>query len=242
MEAVAAKTVAANALNDNQVRKLLASKDEDLRKLVIAQWGSVREERNPKREQVLAQMRTHLRKTPGDPFKGIEVFKKVCGQCHKLHGEGQEVGPDITLNGRNSFEQTVVERVRPSLVIGAAYQARIVETKDGRTLTGLVTEDSPQRIVLKVQGGKQEIIPRDQVDESAESKISLMPEGLETQVTPQELADLFAYITLDKTPQRSGRAAIGGSGGCNSQTDRKSRGIRGIVGAGGSGICLPRRG
>jgi putative membrane-bound dehydrogenase-like protein len=212
MEAVAAKTVEANALNENQVRKLLASKDEDLRKLVIAQWGSVREERNPKREQVLAQMRTHLRKTPGDPFKGIEVFKKVCGQCHKMHGEGQEVGPDITLNGRNSFEQLLSNVFDPSLVIGAAYQARIVETKDGRTLTGLVAEDSPQRIVLKVQGGKQEIIPRDQVEESAESKISLMPEGLETQVTPQELADLFAYITLDKPPSDPTARRLAGAG------------------------------
>jgi hypothetical protein len=63
-----------------------------------------------------------------------------------------------------------------------------------------------------VQGGKQEIIPRDQVEESAESKISLMPEGLETQVTPQELADLFAYITLDKPPSDPTARRLAGAG------------------------------
>lgn len=212
LKAIAEKKVEANALNENQVRKMLAAKDDDLRKLVLAQWGSVREERNPAREQVIAAMRVHLRKTPGDPFKGQEVFKKVCGQCHKIYGEGQEVGPDITLNGRNSFEQLLSNVFDPSLVIGASYQAQVVQTEDGRTLTGLVAEDSPQRIVLKVQGGKQEIIPRDQIEESAVSKVSLMPESLETQVTPQELADLFAFITLDKPPSDPSARRLAGAG------------------------------
>lgn len=212
LKAIAAKSVNANALNENQVRKLLTTKDEELRALVSAQWGSLREERNPAREQVLAAMRVHLRKTPGDALKGQVVFKKVCGQCHKMYGEGQEVGPDITLNGRNSFEQLLSNVFDPSLVIGASYQAQVVQTKDGRTLTGLVAEDSPQRIVLKVQGGKQEIIPRDQVEESAISKVSLMPEALETQVTPQELADLFAFITLDKPPTDPTARKLAGSG------------------------------
>jgi putative membrane-bound dehydrogenase-like protein len=212
LKAIAEKQVAANALNENQVRKLLASKDDDLRKLVVAQWGSVREERNPAREQVIAAMRTHLRKTPGDPFKGQEVFKKVCGQCHKIYGEGQEVGPDITLNGRNSFEQLLSNVFDPSLVIGASYQAQVVQTTDGRTLTGLLAEDSPQRIVLKVQGGKQEIIPRDQVEDSGVSKVSLMPEALETQITRQELADLFAFITLDKPPSDPTARRLAGAG------------------------------
>jgi len=97
-------------------------------------------------------------------------------------------------------------------MIGASYQAQVVQTEDGRTLTGLVAEDSPQRIVLKVQGGKQEIIPRDQIEESAVSKVSLMPESLETQVTPQELADLFAFITLDKPPSDPTARRLAGAG------------------------------
>ena len=101
-----------------------------------------------------------MRRTPGDPNAGQVVFQKVCGQCHKIHGQGQEVGPDITVNGRSSFEQLLSNVFDPSLVIGAAYQARTVATNDGRILTGLVAEDSPQRVVLKVQGGKLETIAR----------------------------------------------------------------------------------
>ncbi len=189
-----------SALNMNQVRKLLASKDKELVEQVQQVWGTLRTERNPQREQVIAEMRKFLRANPGDPHAGQGVFKKLCGQCHKIYGEGQEVGPDITVNGRSSFEQLLSNVFDPSLVIGAAYQARTVITQDGRIVTGLVAEDSPQRVVLKIQGGKQETIARNNIDEMETSKLSLMPEDLEKQLKPAEIADLFAFITLDKPP------------------------------------------
>ena len=105
-------------------------------------------------------MRNVLRNNPGDPHAGAAVFKNLCAQCHKIYGEGQEVGPDITLNGRASFEQLLSNVLDPSLVIGEAYQATTVATTDGRVLTGLRVEDTPQRVVLKIQGGKVETIPR----------------------------------------------------------------------------------
>ena len=107
-------------------------------------------------------MRASLRRTPGDPSRGALVFKNLCGQCHKIYGEGQEVGPDITLNGRGSFDQLLSNVFDPSLVIGAAYQATTVATTDGRVLTGLLAEESPQRVILKTQGGKLETIPREE--------------------------------------------------------------------------------
>ena len=128
------------------------------------------------------------------------MFRKVCGQCHKIHGEGQEVGPDITANGRASVAQLLSNVFDPSLVIGASYQARTVITNDGRVLTGLVVEDNAQRVVLKVQGGKQETIARDDIDELKVSELSLMPEGLETQLQGAELIDLLAFLLLDKPP------------------------------------------
>src|SRR5262249_17038658 len=181
-------------------RKLVASKDRELLKQVQAQWGTLRTERNPEREKVVADMRAFLSKNRGDPMAGVKVFKNVCAQCHKIYGEGQDVGPDITSNGRSDFEQLLSNVFDPSLVIGAAYQATTVSTTNGRFLIGLVVEDGWQRIVLKTQGGKLETIPRNEIEEVAVSKVSLMPEGLEQQLKPQEIADLFAFLTLDKPP------------------------------------------
>jgi putative heme-binding domain-containing protein len=205
LEAIGRDELPASALNANQVRQLLARGDRSLAEKVAARWGSLRETRDPAREEVIARMRPFLRKTSGDAIAGQEVFRRVCGQCHKMYGEGQDVGPDITANGRSSFEQLLSNVFDPSLVIGASYQARTVLTADGRVLTGLVAEDSPQRVVLKIQGGKQETIPRAEVDVMKVSQLSLMPEDLEKQLKPEELADLFAYLTLDRPP--SDRAA-----------------------------------
>ncbi|HTN03752.1 MAG TPA: c-type cytochrome, partial [Planctomycetaceae bacterium] len=152
------------------------------------------------RDKVIADMRRLIRSTPGDAHKGQEVYKKICAQCHKIYGEGAEVGPEITLNGRNDYTQLLSNVFDPSLVIGAGYRSYTVATDEGRVINGLLVEDSPQRVVLKVQGGKQEIIPRDQIEDFKVSEISLMPEGIEKQYTPQELIDLFAFLTLDKPP------------------------------------------
>jgi putative heme-binding domain-containing protein len=211
VRAVLDKKVPAGAVNVNQVRKLQGIKDAELARQVRAIWGTVREGRNPEREKVVADMRNFLRARRGDARKGAVVFKTLCAQCHKIYGEGQEVGPDLTSNGRASFDQLLSNVFDPSLVIGASYQATTVETKQGRTLTGLLVENGPQRVVLKTQGGKLEIVPRGEIEEVSVSTVSLMPEGIEKQLKPEEIADLFAFLTLDRPPGESGAKPIPGT-------------------------------
>lgn len=198
LDAMASKQIPPTVLNANQVARLAAGKDEPLKKRVTAIWGTVRTERNPQREEVITRVRSELKKTAGDVQRGHKVFHRVCGQCHKIHGEGHEVGPDLTANGRSSLEQLLSNVLDPSLVIGASYQARIAVTEDGRVLTGLLAEESPQRVVLKLQGGKLETIARDELEELRVSPLSMMPEGLETQIQGQELIDLFAFLLAEK--------------------------------------------
>jgi putative membrane-bound dehydrogenase-like protein len=199
LDAIAAGLVPADALNLNQIRKLQSSRNAALVAAVRARYGTVRAGRNPAREQVVNRMRTLLRASPSaDPRAGAEVFKKLCAQCHKIHGEGQDVGPDITRNGRGSFDQLLSNVFDPSLVIGSGYQATTVATTDGRVMTGLLAEDSPNRVVLKLQGGNLETIARSDIEEIKLSSLSLMPEDLEKQLTEQELRDLFSFLTLDR--------------------------------------------
>jgi putative heme-binding domain-containing protein len=194
------KSLPANAVNLNQVRRLQEFGDKEFKARVAKVWGKVRNDRNPQRELVVSQMKNFLDRTPGDPFQGKTVFQKSCAQCHKMYGEGQEVGPDLTGNGRNNYDQMLSNVFDPNLVIGENYQAAIIAVKDGRTLTGLIVGDSPAEIRLKIQGGTEEVIARGQIEELKKSPLSLMPENLETSVTPQELADLFAYLSLDRPP------------------------------------------
>ncbi|MFM9960431.1 MAG: PVC-type heme-binding CxxCH protein [Planctomycetaceae bacterium] len=219
---VGEKKIAATAINVNQARRIQALKDKELNDLLSRHWGQVRDTRNPDREKVVAEMKSLIRQKPGDPFAGEKVFKRVCAACHKIYGEGPDIGPDITSNGRNDFNQLLSNVFDPSLVIGAGYRVCTVVNKAGRVQSGLLVEDSPQRVVLKpasvvgyasrgadspttqqpvtVAVGKLEIIPREDIDEFKINELSLMPEGLEKQLTPQEITDLFAFLTLDKHP------------------------------------------
>ncbi|MFO0907758.1 MAG: PVC-type heme-binding CxxCH protein [Isosphaeraceae bacterium] len=209
--AIGKNAIEPTALNINQVRRLLSLGDPELAKLIKERWGVLREGRDTNREQVVDSMRRLVRSTPGDPHAGAEVFRRLCAQCHKIYGDGQEVGPEITLNGRASLDQLLSNVFDPSLVIGAGYQATTLATTDGRVISGLLVEDSPTRVVLKIQGGKLETIPRGQVDEMKLSALSLMPEDVERQLKPQEIADLFSFLSLDRPPSDPQARSIPGA-------------------------------
>jgi putative heme-binding domain-containing protein len=106
---------------------------------------------------------------------------------------GGKVGPDLTSNGRGSFDQVLASVFDPSLVIGPGYQTVTVVTKDGRNLTGLVTEESDQRVILKMPGEGEESVPRNNIKYTRVSKLSMMPEGIEALLGKRDLADLFAF-------------------------------------------------
>lgn len=201
LKAIGNEKLPASVLNVNQVRTLVLQGDEELAKAVRDHWGVVRTGRDPQREEFVGSMKKLIETTPGNPYQGRVVFNKLCAQCHKIYGEGKEVGPEITSNGRASFEQLLSNVFDPSLVIGADYRPLTVATTEGRVLSGLVVEDSEQRIVLKVQGGKLETIARSDVEAVSKSQTSLMPEGIEKQLKPQEIADLFSFLLLDKPPE-----------------------------------------
>ncbi len=201
LAAIGEEQIPANVLNVNQVRRLMLTGDEELAESIRRHWGVVRDGRDPAREKLINEWKQKIQAGEGDAIAGRVVFNKLCGQCHQIYGEGKEVGPDITRNGRSSLEQLLSNVFDPSLVIGADYRAVTVATADGRLVTGLLVEDSPTRIVLKIQGGKQEVIARDDVAAQKISPVSLMPEGLEKQLKPQELLDLFEFLMLDRPPE-----------------------------------------
>ncbi len=199
-------------VSPNQVRLLAQSKSEKIRDQVTKIWGAVRVQDSKERQVIVQQMTDFLTwEAKGNARNGLAVYDRICGQCHILHERGYEVGPNITRNGRGSFEQMVVSVFDPSLVIGEAYRSVTVLTDSGQVVQGLLIEKSEQRIVLKVQGGKQQIIPIGEVEEIKQNEKSLMPEGIEQQLSKQELADLFALLCLEPSLESGEKAAIPGT-------------------------------
>jgi putative heme-binding domain-containing protein len=211
LDAVLVNRFPKSVLNANHLRKILESNDREALWAVEKAFGKIRAERNPEREKIVKEMAAYFEQTMGDPHRGQTVFRNLCGQCHRIYSEGGNVGPDITGNGRASFEQLLSNVFDPSLVIGPAYQVTTVVTKDGRNLTGLITEDNEQRIVVRMPGEGEETVPRNNVKYTRVSKLSMMPEGLETALDRKDLADLFAFLALDKPPGDASAKLIPGA-------------------------------
>jgi putative membrane-bound dehydrogenase-like protein len=195
VDAVTAKQIPTAAVNVNQIRRMQEFGDKKLAERVAAVWGQIRSGRNPDREKIVADhMKMFRNGVRGNVANGAKVYEKHCAQCHQFRGKGVEVGPKLDENGRTGVPLLVSNILDPSLVIGKDYQARLLLMEDGRSLTGLVVEDSPTRIVLKVAGDKREVAPKDQIEKMKVSDVSLMPEQLEKQMTPQEFRDLIAFL------------------------------------------------
>ena len=211
LDAVRADKLPKTVLSHNHLRKILESNDREAVWAVEKIWGTLRDERNPEREKVVAEAGAWLRQNAGDPNAGQTVFRNLCAQCHRIYGDGGDVGPDLTGNGRGSFDQLLSNVLDPSLVIGPGYQVVTVVTRDNRNLTGLIVEDNDQRITLKMPGEGIETVARGNIKYTRVSKLSMMPENLESLITKKELADLFAFLSLDKSPSDPGAKPIPGA-------------------------------
>ncbi len=219
VEAVKAGVVSKELVNTNQLRKWQSSGSAPLIAAIESVWGRVRESDNAERQKLVVQRLALLRgknsqgkDSQGSVARGQLVFNRVCAQCHQLHGAGLEVGPSITSNGRGNLDQLISNILDPSLVIGNAFQARTVLTGDGEVVAGLVVADDERFLRIKVQGGK--VLEFDKAKDIEQVKVSdksLMPDGLEEQMTEQEFIDLCALLCLVKSPTESDNELIPGT-------------------------------
>jgi putative heme-binding domain-containing protein len=141
-----------------------------------------------------------LRAGAGSATAGRVLFGKHCATCHKLFGAGEAVGPDLTHANRKDRDYLLVSIVDPSAVIRKEHLAYNVQTTDGRSLSGLLVEQTPNAVTLLDGKNQRTKIARDKIESIRESPISLMPENLLKELKPQELRDLFSYLQRDNPP------------------------------------------
>jgi putative membrane-bound dehydrogenase-like protein len=130
----------------------------------------------------------------GDTARGRLAFGRVCAPCHKLGGQGYEIGPDLAALTDRSAEALLTAILDPNREVDARYVTYAVALKDGRTLSGMIAAETASAITLKREQGQTDQVLRDDIDELASTGRSLMPEGLEADLKPAELADLVAYL------------------------------------------------
>ncbi|QDU94598.1 PVC-type heme-binding CxxCH protein [Lignipirellula cremea] len=145
------------------------------------------------RAEALARYRAAL-ELPADPRAGQAVFAKQCATCHRIDGTGFEVGPNIGDTRTKTPEQLLTDIIQPNRAIDANFLAYVVETLDGKVLTGVFAAETGASITLQQPGGKTSIVLRDDIERMQSTGVSLMPDGVENNVSLQQMADLIGYL------------------------------------------------
>jgi putative membrane-bound dehydrogenase-like protein len=190
LDAVEAGSVSAGDLDLVVIRSLTVDAPEPLRsraRRILAEWLPA------DRSEVLARYRMAAT-IRGDVERGRTVFARACAACHKVGGLGTPVGPDIADTLGKSREQLLHDILNPNAAIDADYLVYRAATRDGRVLTGLLVGESAEAIRLREAEGREQTVCRSELEELASTGRSLMPEGVETDVSPDEMADLLTFL------------------------------------------------
>jgi putative membrane-bound dehydrogenase-like protein len=137
----------------------------------------------------------------GDVRRGQSVFnntKAACSSCHAIGYLGGKVGPDLTRIGGTRSERDLLESiVFPSASFVRSYEPVLVATKDGKVHNGILKRDSDE-VVLATTATEEIRIPRSEIDEMKPGTVSIMPAGLDQQLSAQDLADLVAFLRASR--------------------------------------------
>ncbi len=134
----------------------------------------------------------------GDSNAGREVFGRRCIACHKLEGKGNDVGPSLAGLSDRSPRALLTAILDPSRAVEPKFLSYTVITTDGRSLAGVILEESGASLVLIDPTGQRIELLRSQIEELVSTGKSLMPEGLEKELSEQQLADVMAYVAAAK--------------------------------------------
>lgn len=182
------------------VKKLQLFPDKELNELITAKYGEKLKAAGGEKEKEIQRVKTLLASEEGIPKKGEALFQQRCATCHTLWNKGGKAGPDLTSYQRTDLDMLLLAVIAPSAEIREGYTTTVIETKDGSTLAGFITDQDPSVLVLRDPAGQTQTVNRSRISKEQPLPFSLMPEGLLTGLPDQDIRDLFAWIRSTTPP------------------------------------------
>ena len=197
LAAVSANTVPVKDLTADVVRQLRRFKDAEMEKDILKLWGVSRDSSAELKAEIEKIKKIYQAggSQPGDASRGRAIFARTCAQCHTLFGTGGKVGPDLTGSARADLDYILLNVVDPNAVIPNDYRASNIETKDGRSITGIVTKQDDKAVTVVMPERKPSSCRAVKSESLQQSEVSMMPEGLLQPLSDQEIRDLLYYLS-----------------------------------------------
>jgi putative membrane-bound dehydrogenase-like protein len=195
LEAVKAKKVPATAISPFQARQIRNLGDEALTKLLTEAWGEIRDTPEAKKAE-FAKWEGILKSetlAKADKSKGRMIFLAACSACHKMYGQGGAIGPELTGSDRRNLKYLLENILDPNAVVPADYRVSVFQLKDGRTISGVIPEQTERTQTIQTPAERL-VIERTQIVKQDQLTQSLMPEGLLTALGEENVINLIAYL------------------------------------------------
>jgi putative heme-binding domain-containing protein len=194
LDAVERDVIAPAQIDPGRAKQLRAHRDRTIRERAKRIWLSMP---TSVRDEVVAEYQQALRLT-GSAEKGRAVFRIVCAGCHRAEGQGHELGPNLATIQNRGPDAILLNVLDPNREVNPQYVNYLVVTKNGQSASGMIAGESATSITLRRGEGQSETILRSEIEELSSTGMSLMPEGVEKQVTVEAMADLLAYLATLK--------------------------------------------
>jgi len=195
VNAIGTGAIAKSELSAFDARQIRSFGDEELNRMLAEVWGETRESPQD-RIDAMAKLKATLTSNhdvAADLTQGRLVYAELCGKCHRMYGEGQMIGPDLTGSNRNNLDYLIENVIDPSAVVSNDYRVSVLMMEDGRVLNGVVISQNDRTLTLQTQT-EQLSIAKESVEAIKPTSQSPMPEGQLTQLTPAQIRNLFAYL------------------------------------------------
>ena len=190
LDAVEHKDLPAAEVNAARRQQWLRHRNPEIRARMEQLFGGAA---NPDRQKVIDAYASVLT-LKGDAARGKPLFEKHCATCHKLGDKGGEVGPDLTGLADKPTDYLLTAILDPNRAIEPQYVAYTAELKNGQQITGVLAAESGNRVTLIAADGKRQTVMRAELVSLESTGRSAMPEGLEKDLSAQDLADVIAHF------------------------------------------------
>lgn len=131
---------------------------------------------------------------PRDKLRGRELFKDNCSTCHRAKGLGTAVGPDLDAEFQRAEETILKDILFPNETIRPSYETYFLRTARGETWPGILADESPTSLTLKLPGGDEKTVLRKKLASFTAQKVSLMPAVFGFTLEPQDVADIISFL------------------------------------------------
>lgn len=159
-------------------------------------WGPIEQQNVSLRHEYERYRRLLTDKTlqQANLSEGKLLFARTCGPCHKMYGEGGDLGPDITGSNRTNLDYLLTNILEPSADIQDDYKMVVITTRDGRTYAGNIASENIANLTLKVVGQDPVVIAKSTIQSREVTPVSMMPPGLLESLSEAEIVNLIAYL------------------------------------------------